>query len=75
MKTLEKFYNLHPRYSHDLFYIAPLLHLALPLVHQLIMIDADLIFRKSIIINIVFTTTTTTIIILNNVSSSLLLQS
>ena len=72
MKTLAKFYNLHPRYSHDLFFIAPLLHLALPLVHQLIMIDADLIFRKSIF-NIVFTTTT--IIILNNVSSSLLLKS
>ena len=73
MKTLAKFYNLHPRYSHDLFYIAPLLHLALPLVHQLIMIDADLVFRKSNMINKVFITTTT-IIILNNVSSSLLLK-
>ena len=43
----------YARYSHDLFYIAPLLHLGLPLIHRLIMIDVDLVFRKNILINII----------------------
>ena len=49
---LQMFLKLHPRYSHDLFYIAPLLHLGLPLIHRLIMIDVDLVFRKSTISSI-----------------------
>jgi len=36
------------QYSHDLFYIAPLLHLGLPLIHRLIMIDIDLVFRADV---------------------------